>query len=135
MRVGRTQEFLLVYYSAGLVVSHNTQQYTWDSGKSMATNSVNQGIKKSWSLLAFAKERGQMKVAPFKNSQTGEEFKSCAFVSPENTVTLVGFSSNLGELTPAEIVAQKNDLQVVELNSGTFKLCKASNSSWEDVSL
>ena len=119
-------------------MSHNTQQYTWDSGKSMATNnsaSVNQGIKKSWSLLAFANERGKMKVAPFKNSQTGEEFKSCAFVDEENNITLVGFSSNLGELSPSEISAMKNDLQVVELNSGSFKLCKAGNSSWEDVSL
>lgn len=101
----------------------------------MATNSVNQGIKRSWSLLAFANEKGKMKVAPFKNSQTGEEFKSCAFIDEENNITLVGFSSNLGELTPAEIAAQKNDLQVVELNSGTFKLCKAGNSTWEDVSL
>lgn len=103
--------------------------------KSMANTENNVGVKKSWSLLAFAKEFGTMKVAPFKNSETGQEFKSCAFVSPENTVTLVGFSSNLGELTPAEISAQKNELQVVELNSGNYKLCKVGNSTWEEVTL
>ena len=101
----------------------------------MATGSVEQGIKKSWSLLAFAKEFGRMKVAPFVNKETGETFKSCAFIGEEGKVTLVGFSSNMGELTPAEISAQKNELQVVELNSGNYKLCKAGADSWEDVTL
>ena len=102
----------------------------------MANNAAeNKGIKRNWSLMAFAQEHGRMKVAPFKNSQTGEEFKSCAFVDNDGKVTLVGFSSNLGELTPTEISAQKHDLQVVELNSGSYKLCKAGNDAWEDVSL
>lgn len=69
------------------------------------------------------------------NSNTGETFKSCAFVSPTGAVTLVGFSSNLGELTPRQIAAQKNDLQVVELESGNLKLCKRGTDSWEDVDL
>ena len=77
-----------------------------------------------------------MKVAPFVNQQTGETFKSCAFINPDdNSITLVGFSSQLGELTPAEIVAQKNELQVVELESGTFKLCKRGADNWEEVNL
>ena len=76
-----------------------------------------------------------MKVAPFVNRETGEYFKSCAFVSNTDEVTLVAFSSKLGELTPAEIAAQKNDLQVVQLESGTYKLCKAGHDTWEDVDL
>lgn len=93
------------------------------------------GIKASWSLVAFAKANGKMKIAPMVNKTTGEAFKSCMFVDAEGNVNkVVNFSSNLGELTPAEIVAQKNDLQVVELTSGTYKLCK-SNSMWEDVDL
>lgn len=76
-----------------------------------------------------------MKVAPFVNSETGEAFKSCAFVDDDNNVTLVAFSSKLGELTPKEIAAQKNDLQVVQLASGSYKLCKQGESSWEDVDL
>lgn len=69
------------------------------------------------------------------NSHTGETFKSCAFVGTSGAVTLVGFSSNLGELTPSQIAAQKDSLQVVELQSGNFKLCKRGTDSWEDVDL
>ena len=96
---------------------------------------MNIGIKNSWSLISFAKSHGRMKVAPFVNKDTNEHFKSCAFISSEGEITLVAFSSNLGELTPAQIAAQKNDLQVVELESGSFKLCKVGKDSWEDVDL
>lgn len=101
----------------------------------MANTAQNVGIKNSWSLLSFARAHGRMKVAPFVNKETGEPFKSCAFVSSEGNTTLVAFSSNLGELTPQQIAAQKDSLQVVKLESGTFKLCKQGNSSWEDVDL
>ena len=99
----------------------------------MATSNV--GIKNSWSLISFAKSHGKMKVAPFVNRETGECFKSCAFISNADEVTLVAFSSKLGELTPAEIAAQKDELQVVQLESGTYKLCKAGHDTWEDVDL
>ena len=101
----------------------------------MANTAQNVGIKNSWSLLSFARAHGRMKVAPFVNKETGEAFKSCAFVDSEGATTLVAFSSNLGELTPRQIAAQKNNLQVVELESGTFKLCKQGANSWEDVDL
>ena len=76
-----------------------------------------------------------MKVAPFVNKETGEAFKSCAFISSTGEITLVAFSSKLGELTPKQIAAQKNNLQVVQLESGSFKLCKAGHDTWEDVDL
>jgi hypothetical protein len=110
-------------------------------------NTNNVGIVNSWSLLAFAKSHGAMKVVPPTtkvNSHTGEEFTSgsCAFVHPtekdENgraKVCFVGFSSKLGELTPEEISARKNDLQVVELQTGSYYLCSQGESSWADVSL
>ena len=93
------------------------------------------GIKNSWSLISFAKTHGRMKVAPFVNSETGECFKSCAFIDSEGEITLVAFSSNLGELTPAQIARQKDRLQVVQLKSGSFKLCKAGADTWKDVNL
>ena len=99
----------------------------------MATSNI--GIKNSWSLISFAKAHGRMKVAPFVNKETGECFKSCAFLDSEGGITLVAFSSKLGELTPAQIAAQKDDLQVVQLESGTYKLCKAGHDTWEDVDL
>ena len=99
----------------------------------MATTNI--GIKNSWSLISFAKSHGRMKVAPFVNSETNECFKSCAFLDSKGGITLVAFSSKLGELTPKEIAAQKDDLQVVQLESGSFKLCKAGHDTWEDVDL
>ena len=101
----------------------------------METKATTVGIKNSWSLISFAKAHGRMKVAPFVNKETGECFKSCAFLSSDGGITLVAFSSKLGELTPAQIAAQKDDLQVVELESGSLKLCKAGKDSWEDVDL
>ena len=99
----------------------------------MTTSNI--GIKNSWSLISFARTHGRMKVAPFVNRETGEYFKSCAFLSSEGEITLVAFSSNLGELTPKQIAEQKDDLQVVQLESGSFKLCKAGHDTWEDVDL
>ena len=99
----------------------------------MATSNI--GIKNSWSLISFAKTHGRMKVAPFVNHETKECFKSCAFLSSEGEITLVAFSSNLGELTPKQIAEQKDDLQVVQLESGSFKLCRAGHDTWEDVDL
>lgn len=101
----------------------------------MANTAQNVGIKNSWSLLSFARAHGRMKVAPFVNKETGEAFKSCAFVNSEGATTLVAFSSKLGELTPRQIAAQKDNLQVVQLESGSYKLCKRGTSSWEDVDL
>lgn len=109
----------------------------------MAT-SQNVGIKNSWSLLDFAKSHGKMKVTnEMTNSQTGEPFKSCAFVAPGGAVTLVGFSSNLDTINPndnpkvisKQISAQKDELRVVQLESGNYKLCKPGADSWEDVDL
>lgn len=94
---------------------------------------MEKGIKASWSLIAFARTHGKMSIAPLVNHDTGEAFKSCAFTNGDNVV-FVNFSSNLGELTGAEIVRMKDDLQVVQLESGTYKLCK-SGSTWEEVDL
>lgn len=101
----------------------------------MANTANNVGIKNSWSLMSFARSHGKMKVANFVNKETGEDFKSCAFVDNDNNITLVGFSGNLGELTPQQIAAQKNDLQVVLLESGNYKLCKQGESTWDEVDL
>ena len=96
---------------------------------------ANQGIVKSWSLLAFAREKGHMQLGDFTNPATGEEFKACIFTDEDMNRTFVGFSRNLGVLTAKQIAAQKADLQVVELESGYYSLCKQGTNSWEDVNL
>lgn len=103
----------------------------------MAGTAQNVGIKNSWSLMSFAKSHGRMQVGEFVNKDTGETFKSCIFTDPtdSNNKTFVAFSSKMGELSPAEIVAQKDTLQVVELESGNFSLCHQGSNSWQDVEL
>lgn len=76
------------------------------------------------SLLTFARPYQKVEVVPFKNSETGDEFKSLVFTDATGQRVMVNFSSKLGELTPAEIAARKAELQVVSMDSGTHILCK-----------
>lgn len=100
----------------------------------MATATVST-IKNSWSLIAFAKKFGPtMQVGEFVNKETGEDFKSCIFTNGE-TRTFVAFSSKMGVLSPREIAAKKNELQVVQLESGNYSLCKQGENTWEEVDL
>ena len=100
----------------------------------MATATVST-IKNSWSLIAFAKLFGtKMQVGEFVNKETGEDFKSCIFTNGE-TRTFVAFSSKMGPLSPREIAAKKDELQVVQLESGHYSLCKQGENTWEDVDL
>jgi hypothetical protein len=93
-------------------------------------------INKSWSLLEFAKAHGKMQVGDFKDRKTGAIFKACVFTMPsDGTRTFVAFSSSLGELTPKEITAQKDELYVAQLKSGNYSLYKKKNNDWEDVVL
>lgn len=93
------------------------------------------GIKQRWSLRDFRDMHKVMKLTPpMTNKKTGEVFTSTAFIDAKGEVTLVGFSSKLGELTSAQIKARVDELQVVLLNSGKYKLCKAGNTdTWETI--
>lgn len=86
------------------------------------------------SLIMFAKTYGSLSMGTCTNKTTGEQFKKLCFTK-DNTPTYVGFSRNLGELTSAEIVAQKNNLQVVTLSSGSHILCKVGEGTWESIDL
>lgn len=117
----------------------------------MANVANNNGIKNSWSLHAFYQAHGKMKIANMKNSESGEAYKCLAFENPTSgTLCFVSFSSNLGELTGAQIAAMKDELQVCELNVAedvaarraeagrqieSYSLCKKGTGSWEDVEL
>lgn len=105
------------------------------SNHTREAKAVKAGVQKSWSLLEFARLHGKMKVAPFVNKETGETFKSCVFVDDNNNITLVAFSSKLGELTPKEIAEQKKDLYVVLLSSGTYKLCRVTKERTNESAL
>ena len=117
----------------------------------MANQPTMNGIKNSWSLMAFAKAHGKMKLAEFTNGETGETYKGAAFVNPETNATcFVNFSSKMGELSAAEIAAKKDVLQVCELNVApdvaerraangrqpeSYCLCMVGQNAWQDVDL
>lgn len=101
----------------------------------MADSQNNSVIVNRWTLISFAASHGKMQTGTATNKD-GEEFKSCSFTNPTTGArTYVGFSSNLGVLSAAEIAARKNELQVVQLESGGYRLCKQGASTWEDVEL
>ncbi len=95
---------------------------------------TNSSILQSWSLLEFAKNYVKMKVGDFINSNTGEEFKSCMFIKEDGTYDYVGFHSQLGELTPAEISERKKELKVGLTQLGKYVLYDHIDD-WENVDL
>lgn len=93
-------------------------------------------IINSWTLLSFARQFGtKMAVGDCVNHESGEVFKACSFTNKEGARTFVSFSTNLGVLSPSEIAERKSNLQVVQLESGNYKLCQQGENSWEDVDL
>lgn len=78
-------------------------------------------IDDSWDLMEYARMKGKLSLMTCTHPETGEPYKVCLFTSPEGEKTIVLFSDKLGELTPEEIVSQKNDLQVVDHDSGAAK--------------
>lgn len=95
---------------------------------------TNSSILQSWSLLEFAKNYVKMKVGTFVNSNTGEEFKSCMFLKKDGMYDYVGFHSQLGELTPAEISKRKKELKVGLTESEKYVLYDHIDD-WEIVDL
>lgn len=102
----------------------------------MADNTDNQStIINRWTLLQFAASHGKMATGTAKDKD-GIEFKSCSFTNPvTGERTYVGFSSKLGVLSAKEIAARKNNLQVVQLETGGYRLCNQGDSNWEEVEL
>lgn len=95
---------------------------------------TNTSILQSWSLLEFAKNYVKMQVGNFVNSNTGEEFKSCMFVKEDGSYDYVGFHSQLGELTPAEISERKKELKVGLTQLGKYVLYDHIDD-WENIDL
>lgn len=99
----------------------------------MANQPELRGIQDSWSLLAFARLWGVPHPNTSTNKETGEKFNNLVFIDKDKNRTFVAFSSKLGELSPEEIKARKDELQVVKLNptaegkEGGYLLCKAGN--------
>lgn len=96
------------------------------------------GIKNSYSLLAWC--RGyQAKLVPAHKAVNadGEEFdapQSIALIDEAGGVhAFAAFSSNLEAMSAAELAVQAKNLNVVELESGTFKVCRPGEGSWQTL--
>ena len=96
-------------------------------------------IVNSWSFVAFVRANGPKAfVAPFVNQETGEQFSSLVIKktdSRDERGIIVNFSSKMGEMSPSQIAREKDNLQVVELESGSYKLCRVGESSWNEIDL
>lgn len=79
---------------------------------------------KTWTLDEFTNEFGpKMQVKEYANGKTGDLFHSCVFTKGY-TRTFVAFSSKLGELTKKEILDMKDELIILRVQNGKYKLAK-----------
>ena len=101
----------------------------------MAQNNSN-NIVNHWSFLAFAKQFGMdFAKGECVNHETGETFQACTFTK-DGKRTFVGFGKSLDQsMSLQDIVAGHKGLQVVQMDSGRYILCKVGESHWETVSL
>lgn len=113
-------------------------------------------IINSWSLFTFAQLKGADVAVGTCKASDGTSFQAVTF-SQGNRRTFVDFGESLAPgLSLQEIVANANDLQVVELQTlpevlerrqakaaqtgkevqlETYKLCKKGESGWQSVNL
>lgn len=117
------------------------------------TSNLSKIINRS-SFRSFYKNYRPMKRAPFVKKESGETFVKLVFPDysllkgskeiiatsavpkdKDSSYLMVGFSSKLGELSNAELQKQLDSLQVCQLESGSFKLCKQGQGDWETVEL
>lgn len=81
-------------------------------------------VTKGWSLLSFARIHGRMQVGFFVDKKTGNLCRKCLFTNKEGIQTYVSFGLYLENITIEEIVASKNNLFVVQMESGRYLLHK-----------
>lgn len=81
-------------------------------------------VTKVWSLLSFAIIYGRMQVGFFVDKKTGNLCRKCLFTNKEGIQTYVSFGVYLENITVEEIVASKDDLFVVQMESGRYLLHK-----------
>lgn len=81
-------------------------------------------VLRGWSLLSFARIHGRMQVGFFVDKKTGNLSRKCLFINKEGIQTYVSFGLYLENITVDEIVASKNNLFVVQMESDRYLLHK-----------
>lgn len=84
-------------------------------------NSDNSPVVNGWSFLSFCRAHGAPELGQRTNKQTGVSFDTIIM----SDGTFVGYSSRSFSETPTKekILADKDRLRVVQLESGNYKLC------------
>ena len=83
---------------------------------------IEQSILMTWSLIDFARAHGKMQVGEFRNSITGDTYKSCIFTDKLGNTVYVSFYYRLGVLTPKQIKEKRKTLKVGLLKTNKFVL-------------
>lgn len=94
-----------------------------------------QEIINSWSLVSFCQVNGNPKFATLKNKQSGNQFQALMFNEGEKMVT---FSNNMcqnGEDSFTYVMDNVQKLNVIQLESGSYKLCQRGNSAWKEMAI
>ena len=81
-------------------------------------------VTKGWTLVSFARIHGRMQVGYFVDSKNGNLVRRCLFTNKDGVQTYVSFGVYLENVTVEEIVASKNELFVVQMDSGRYLLHK-----------
>lgn len=96
----------------------------------MASSPTNVTLLKGIALMGFVRNYASKQVVPFVDKETGEEYSRLVLKDQFGTPTFVNMSSNLPELhksneeVAAYINENKENLQVVATEGGTYILCK-----------
>lgn len=119
------QEMIKVFRKYDVYKEMTEKEYHWDEGN-IKEDSEPQRVShlETWSLIAFSKQFGKLKVEEFANRVTGDIFHSCVFTKGHNK-TFASFSSKLGELSMEKIEEMKGELVVVKLPTGRYCLAKS----------
>lgn len=98
------------------------------------------GIVNSMSFLTFCGKGDQVKLVPAHKATNaaGEEFEapqSVALIKDGEVLAFAAFSSNLEAMDAKTLVREAPGLNVVQLESGTYKICRPGEGSWETLNL
>jgi hypothetical protein len=85
-------------------------------------------------LKEFARKFGTPKIASCKNSTTGEEFKSLAFVKDGN-ITWCHFGYSTQGMSAKDIAREADNLKVGRNTSGKYTLFKQSEDAWDTINI
>ena len=81
----------------------------------MEKNVKNSEIINHWSFIGFCKAFGRPQRAKYRNNDTGDQFVKLLFTNKAGHQTEVFFAKTERGLSVADIVEQKDTLQVIQL--------------------